>query len=78
MVTEGVEAAQGSHQSCMLLTLELTLIHPTHILQGYIHFLHHNNNYCSIGRLFTYLCTAKSLLVHIRECWCDEHWHGSD
>lgn len=32
---------QGSRQSCMLLTLELTLIHPTHMLQGYVPYLHH-------------------------------------
>ena len=33
--------AQESHPSCMLLTLELTLIHPIHMLQEYVHYLHH-------------------------------------
>ena len=36
MVTEGVVVAQESRQSCMLLILELTLIHPTHMSQGYV------------------------------------------
>ena len=36
MVTEDVVAAQESHQSCTLLTLELTPIHPTHTSQGYV------------------------------------------
>ena len=39
MVTEGVVAAQGNHHLCMLLTLELTLLHPIHMSQGYVPYI---------------------------------------
>ena len=64
MAIEGVVAAQESPQSCMLLTLGSTLLHPILISQGYVRIILDHNIVLS---KVTVVCVQQNLCLYTSE-----------